>query len=469
MELQERLRQDLAARAAATDDAVAKSMAAVSVQEGDKSASEEDVAKVVQAHAEEAATGMVTFLKEFHGDLSPEQLSQHVRDIVHSDVLIGRKDTAFRRALRRVVPAERSDWLAKDVEKHLAAVQKRSGSVTTRALALTKAQLAKTKIMATNLMTRGGVMVKEPRLHATSVSAAAGAIALGAVGGAMGAASGAGMGMAAGVVGAPFSFGLTIPLGGAVGGGVGLCAGATVGGGAGAIAAGSTGYAVYTYRVQIKDGVVYVRAKVTDGKEKATLKLTCTMASIKDQAHQKGVATKTTVMNIVGELKTKTVEGAQIVKARSLSVQDATQIRVREAIGYTKTKASEFGAKVRENKVTTGSTVVCGVAGGAAGTVTGGVAGAAVGVPAAIFTFGLSIPICSAVGSGVGLCTGAVMGSGAGAAAGTAFTRRAEIKDRACGVWSKVQSGVMDAKGKAQGHALAVKERLVGGTGGTEA
>jgi len=67
------------------------------------------------------------------------------------------------------------------------------------------------------------------------------------------------------------------------------------------------------------------------------------------------------------------------------------------------------------------------------------------------------------------LCTGAVVGSGAGAAAGTAFTRRAEIKDRACGVWSKVQSGVMDAKGKAQGHALAVKERLVGGTGGTEA
>merc|ERR1719201_375473 len=116
------------------------------------------------------------------------------------------------------------------------------------------------------------------------------------------------------------------------------------------------------------------------------------MASIKDQA-------QTTVMNIVGELKTKTVEGAEIVKAKSLSVHDATQIRVRKAIGYTKTKASELGAKVRENKVTTGSTVALGVAGGAAGTVTGGVAGAAVGVPAAIFTFGLSIPICSAVGS----------------------------------------------------------------------
>merc|ERR1719161_2273240 len=286
-------------------------------------------------------------------------------------------------------------------------------------------------------MNRGGVMVKEPRLHGTSVSAAAGAISLGAVGGAMGAASGAGMGMAAGVVGAPFSFGLTIPFCGVVGGGVGLCAGATVGGGAGAVAAGSTGYAVYTYRVQIKDGVVYVRAKVTDGKEMATLKMACTMASIKDQAHEKGVAAKTTVMNIVGDLKTKTVEGTQIVKAKSLGVHDATQIRVSKAIGYTKTRASELGAKLRENKVAAGSTVVLGTAGGAAGTVTGGVAGAAVGLPAALFTFGLSIPVCAAVGSGVGLCTGVVVGGSTGAAAGTAFTCRGQIKEQACGVWSR--------------------------------
>merc|ERR1719161_2478726 len=176
--------------------------------------------------------------------------------------------------------------------------------------------------------------------------------------------------------------------------------------------------------------------------------MACTMASIKDQAHEKGVAAKTTVMNIVGDLKTKT-----------LGVHDATQIRVSKAIGYTKTKASELGAKLRENKVTAGSTVALGAAGGAAGTVTGGVAGAAVGVPAALFTFGLSIPFCAAVGGGVGFCTGAVMGGSAGAAAGTAFTRREEIKDRACGVWSKVQGGVMHAKGKAQDHALAVKER----------
>lgn len=457
-----------------------KIQAAAPLKEGEKSASEEALASLVLDHAEEAATGMVTFLKEFHGDLSSEQLSQHVRDIVHSDALVGRMDTAFRVALRKVVPAERAEWLANDVENHLGLIQRKGGSFKTRTLALTKAQLEKAKIAANSLLLRGGVMVKEPRMHATSVSAAAGAIALGAVGGAMGAVSGAGMGMATGVVGAPFTLGLSIPIGGVVGGGAGLCAGTAVGSGAGAVAAGATGYAVYAYRVQIKDGVMHVRAKVSDGTECATLKLTCTVASINDHVHHKGAAAKARVMNVMGTLKTKTLEGhghvrakvldiADIVKTNSLSVHGATKIKVHEAIGYTKTKAGALGEQLKENRVTAGSTVVLGAAGGAAGTVTGGVVGAAVGVPAALFTFGLSIPVCAAVGSGMGLCTGVVAGGSAGAAAGTAITHRAELKDRASGVWGKVQGHVMHAKGKAHDKALAVRERLVGGTGGTDA
>merc|ERR1719197_1882763 len=162
-------------------------------------------------------------------------------------------------------------------------------------------------------------------------------------------------------------------------------------------------------------------------------------------------------MNIVGELKTKSIEGhgrvkaavldvADSIKVKSLSIHDATKVKVHQAIGYSKAKASALGEQLKENRVTAGSTVVLGAAGGAAGTVTGGVAGAAIGVPAALFTFGLSIPVMAAVGSGVGLCSGVVVGSGTGAAAGTAFTRRAEIKEQACGVWSKVQGGVTHAK-----------------------
>merc|ERR1719197_1703483 len=184
-------------------------------------------------------------------------------------------------------------------------------------------------------------------------------------------------------------------------------------------------------------------------------------------------------MNIVGELKTKSIEGhgrvkaavldvADSIKVKSLSIRDATKIKAHQAIGYSKAKASALGEQLKENRVIGGSTVVLGAAGGAVGTVTGGVAGAAVGVPAAFFTFGLSIPVMAAVGGGVGLCTGVVAVGSAGAVAGTAITHRGELKERACGVWGKIQGHVMEAKDKVQCHAAAVRERLVGGTGGTE-
>merc|ERR1712226_789505 len=61
-----------------------------------------------------------------------------------------------------------------------------------------------------------------------------------------------------------------------------------------------------------------------------------------------------------------------------------------------------------------GGAAVVGTAGCATGAVTGGVVGAVVGLPAAIFTFGLSIPVCAVVGPAVGGGTGAVGGGAAG-------------------------------------------------------
>merc|ERR1712151_1383607 len=49
-----------------------------------------------------------------------------------------------------------------------------------------------------------------------------------------------------------------------------------------------------------------------------------------------------------------------------------------------------------------------------------GVVGAVVGLPAAIFTFGLSIPVCAVVGSAVGGGTGATVGGTTGAVGGGA-------------------------------------------------
>merc|ERR1712003_193278 len=50
----------------------------------------------------------------------------------------------------------------------------------------------------------------------------------------------------------------------------------------------------------------------------------------------------------------------------------------------------------------------------------GGVVGAAVGLPAALFTFGLSIPVCAVVGATVGGTTGATVGGTTGAVGGGA-------------------------------------------------
>merc|ERR1712050_544193 len=73
-------------------------------------------------------------------------------------------------------------------------------------------------------------------------------------------------------------------------------------------------------------------------------------------------------------------------------------------------------------QVTTASAIVgagtLGAVGGGAGLVGGGAVGAAVGVPAALFTFGMSIPLCATVGAVVGGGTGATVGGTTGLVTG---------------------------------------------------
>merc|ERR1712125_120504 len=61
-----------------------------------------------------------------------------------------------------------------------------------------------------------------------------------------------------------------------------------------------------------------------------------------------------------------------------------------------------------------------GAVGGGVGLVGGGAIGAAVGVPAALFTFGLSIPVCATVGAVVGGGTGVTVGGTTGLVGGGA-------------------------------------------------
>merc|ERR1712228_1137133 len=96
----------------------------------------------------------------------------------------------------------------------------------------------------------------------TVVSAAGGAVTLGAGSGLMGMTAGAGVGAAVGVVPAIFTFGLSIPIGAFMGGACGLCAGTVVCGSAGLVGGGAVGHYGYEHRNEIKGAAKGISEKV---------------------------------------------------------------------------------------------------------------------------------------------------------------------------------------------------------------
>jgi len=103
------------------------------------------------------------------------------------------------------------------------------------------------------------VVVADPKAQVTAASAATGAVAMGAGGGAMGLMTGAGCG----VVLAPFTFGLSIPLGA----GAGLCIGTAGGATAGLVTGGAAGYGVHKHKDGISNGMSGAVSKVKHYKD----------------------------------------------------------------------------------------------------------------------------------------------------------------------------------------------------------
>merc|ERR1711879_659713 len=104
-------------------------------------------------------------------------------------------------------------------------------------------------------------LVSKRSFQVTTLSAASGAVAVGAGSGLMGLTAGAGVGAAVGVVPALFTFGLSIPVGAFMGGAFGLCAGTVVGGSSGLVGGGTVGYYGYERRNEIKDAAKGVSDK----------------------------------------------------------------------------------------------------------------------------------------------------------------------------------------------------------------
>merc|ERR1712176_1532921 len=97
----------------------------------------------------------------------------------------------------------------------------------------------------------------------------------------------------------------------------------------------------------------------------------------------------------------------------------------------------------------------------------GGVVGAAVGLPAAIFTFGLSIPVCAVVGAAVGGTTGATVGGTTGAVGGGATGYYGyKHKDSIKAGYASAEKSVKDSVHNISDRVSSVLGRG-GSTGGT--
>lgn len=254
LELQARLTQDLAARAAAAQ-------VAVQVAEG--------TSLVADAHASEALKAIVAALRRFHGHISMERLARHVQDVVYSDEFVGEGNGVLATRLRKMVPRDhwaaggakeigmcsktvmlRTPAWARDARVQMAGVSAAifNGVVTFKIIVSHSVDTAKIAAVTA---------ADDPQLRAVATSAAVGAVVLGGSAGAVGGVAGGAAGAVVGVVPAVFTLGFSIPVCAAVGGGMGLFGGLAAGGITGAACGGAMGYCGIWSRVC--DSTNYVR------------------------------------------------------------------------------------------------------------------------------------------------------------------------------------------------------------------
>jgi len=127
-------------------------------------------------------------------------------------------------------------------------------------------------------------MAKDKSFQATAVSAAGGAVTLGATGGVTGLATGTAIGAAVGLPAALFTFGLSIPISAAIGGTCGLFTGAAAGGAAGAVGGGAVGYQAYQKRDQISSAVSSGRQQISKVATKIMSSVSSSAALAKEKA-----------------------------------------------------------------------------------------------------------------------------------------------------------------------------------------
>lgn len=288
-------------------------------------------------------------------------------------------------------------------------------------------------------------LLRDPQFQTCTVATAGGAITLGTAGGAFGLASGVVVGSAVGVVPALFTFGLSIPVGGAIGGGTGLCAGTLIGGTSG----GAAGLTAYKYRVQIKNGMMTIKVKSHTPLDHTKSTAIKAWKGAKTVVSDRTLKLQVSVNTIVGKATENSMIAAEAAKTKA---NDAYSFATTTKVG-----------------VTSSSAVAGAVVGGATTGAFGTVAGAALGIVPAFFTFGLSIP----VGAAIGLCAGTAVGGTAGAAGGgaigyTGFTHGKAIKDTVKSSFGTASAKAATLKTKTVTRAVKIKSMVMASTGGSD-
>lgn len=272
-------------------------------------------------------------------------------------------------------------------------------------------------------VSKGKEIASSRSVQVTAASGVAGTAVGGAGGAALGVFFGGTLGAVLGLLPALFTFGLSVPLGAICGGGAGLVVGTTMGGTVGLVAASSSGYGVYTHREKIRDALASV------------------VGTFRNMVSQCRSTISSYIDTITMQTRNKANTAVEMSKQKLLAAKEL---------------AADKGVQVGAVSAA-GGAVVMGAGGAATGLTIGGALGALVGVVPAIFTLGLSIPVCSAIGGSIGFAAGTACGGAAGFVSGgavgySAYTRRETIGSGVSTAWNKVAS---------------IKDRLVGGTGGT--
>lgn len=158
---------------------------------------------------------------------------------------------------------------------------------------------------------------------------------------------------------------------------------------------------------------------------------------------------------------------ARVIRQEALNTAIWAYMNPGDAATATKAKAIAAGTRAREiasdpavqtsAASAAGGAAAMGTTGAAAGFIGGGAVGAAMGVPAAFFTFGMSIPLGAAVGSAAGLFTGAAVGGGVGLVGGGAagygaYTNKDKLKSSTGESLAKLKCGASDLRKRIVGR-----------------